>query len=144
MWDLKCLLKASQSCPLVIGSLRTHVVTRSEQGTQTLTVGVLWEASCCRSGKGVHWMGSTGQLHTERSLALPESKTPSPTLTSLPLQPYWELQGIQRGLLTHTLSIHSIRRWKYLETSAEMIHPLVFSFWINRQLLTTINNAGNC
>lgn len=64
--------------------------------SQTLTVGVLCAASCCRSGNGVHWMGSTGQLHTERSLALPESSTPSPMLISLPLQPYWELQLIQR------------------------------------------------
>ncbi|TNN75944.1 hypothetical protein EYF80_013914 [Liparis tanakae] len=40
------------------------------------------------SGKGVHWMGSTGQLQTERSLALPESSTPSPMLITLPLQPY--------------------------------------------------------
>lgn len=58
-----------------------------------LTAGARWDASCCRSGKGVHWMGSTGQLHTDRSLAFPESSTPSPTLISLPLQAYWELWG---------------------------------------------------
>lgn len=58
-----------------------------------LTAGARWDASCCRSGKGVHWMGSTGQLHTDRSLAFPESSTPSPTLISLPLQAYWELRG---------------------------------------------------
>lgn len=44
-------------------------------------------------------MGSTGQLHTERSLALPESSTPSPMLISLPLHPYWELQDA-KGLFT--------------------------------------------
>lgn len=65
--------------------------------SQTLTVGVLWEASCCRRGKGVHWIGSTGQLQTERSLALPESNTPSPILISLPLHAYWELQWIQKA-----------------------------------------------
>lgn len=78
--------------------------------SQTLTVGVLCEASCCRSGNGVHWMGSTGQLQTERSLAFPESNTPSPMLISLPLQPYWELQWIQRrkGLVrvTQALSLY--------------------------------------
>lgn len=61
--------------------------------SSTLTAGVLWEASCCRSGNGVQWMGSTGQLQTDRSLAFPESNTPSPTLTPLPRQPYWELQS---------------------------------------------------
>lgn len=93
---------ASTSSP---GSKRNTTPSRNEDvclldflnHSHTLTVlRVLWEASCCRSGKGVHWMGSTGQLQTERSLALPESSTPSPILISLPLHPYWELQGIQR------------------------------------------------
>lgn len=74
----------------------THLSINCPKQSQTLTLGVLWEASCCRRGKGVHWIGSTGQLQTERSLALPESSTPSPILISLPLHAYWELGGIQR------------------------------------------------
>lgn len=47
--------------------------------------------SCCSKGKGVHWMGSMGQLHTDRSLAFPESITPSARLHVLMSQWYWEL-----------------------------------------------------
>lgn len=86
--------------------------------TPTLTVGVLWDASCCKSGKGVHWMGSTGQLQTDRSLAFPESNTPSPTLISLPLQPYWELRRIHMAwdylhkcLLTYIKSLRYSLNW---------------------------------
>lgn len=94
--------------------------TVSHTRTYTLTVGVLWDASCCRRGKGVQWMGSTGQLHTDRSLALPESITPSLMLNSLPLHPYWELPSKRRApeslytTNTPTNPLEIMPKWAFL------------------------------
>lgn len=46
--------------------------------------------SCCRREKGAQGLGSTGQLDTEMSLALPESTMGSFMLLQLVSQPYWK------------------------------------------------------
>lgn len=64
--------------------------------------GVVFLLSCCNNGNGVHWIGSIGQLQTDRSLAFPESTTPSAKLQLLRSQPYWELPDMHRSLLKLT------------------------------------------
>lgn len=53
--------------------------------------------SCCRREKGAQGLGSTGQLDTEMSLALPESTMGSFMLLQLVSQPYWKLAAKSIG-----------------------------------------------
>lgn len=74
----------------VFPPLERESVTSVPPSSGLMLTGCCLEC-CCRREKGAQGLGSTGQLDTEMSLALPESTMGSFMLLQLVSQPYWEL-----------------------------------------------------